>query len=639
MSDVIALNAGPAGTGDAAVVQSRSLTQLRTRTSYALLGYYWLAAVLACLAARWFGASVLALVLPFAAIGIVTTAYVFKDPAGLATRLVVTVAINSTWMFGLYVASGIHGGAYMLEVHMLYFINGSLVLAYACWRSVLLTTVAALSHHLFLSVFDPSLVWPQDSYTWVHFMNHAVLGSANCVGGMFAATVFKRYLERLEASARAEKYRARRDDLTGLLNRRGLQDRIDKALSAGKIADWVLVQIDLDCFKDVNDTYGHAVGDRLLVQISRKLEALAPDDAVIARIGGDEFIVLFPRRDTAAAGAFISDFQDFSARPMEIDGCRVNFGASMGVTDTKISGHAFEDLLIDGDIALYEAKRAGKNKAFMFSASLRETSIQQRQLEEDVLRALEQREFVPFFQTQHVASSGGLAGAEVLARWLHPVHGLLGPGDFMPALERLGRMAHFDQLIHDQAIAFVARCEEAGLAVPKIAVNVSYERLLDPELKDRVADLSRLKTPFAFEIVESVVFDDFSEDELSAIDFFRQNGVSVELDDFGTGRASITALTSLRPDIVKIDRALIAPLTENPEQYSLIKSIIEMAHGLEIKALAEGVEHAHEIARLRLLGVDFLQGFYYSRPMPAADYEALLASGPEHRDKVIPILE
>lgn len=605
--------------------RSQSVEKLRKKASFLFVSYFWVATAAVCLAAALSGASLLAVMPPLCAIGIITTGLVLRDPTALSTRLVVTVAINSTWMFGLYVAAGIHAGAYMLEVHMLYFINGSVILAYVCWRSVLMTTVAALLHHLVLSLFEPALVWPQDNHAWFHFMNHSVLGGANCLVGIFAAIYFKRFLERMEQATHQEKYRSRHDTLTGLLNRRGLQNAVDKMISASSGSPkFTLFQIDLDNFKQVNDGLGHAAGDALLVKVSRALEECSPEGALIARVGGDEYVVVIAGMDRAVCDSFLADFQNFASEPLLLYDRQIHFGASIGITDTNVSGRDFASMLIDGDLALYEAKRVGKNCSFMFSKTLRATSIRKRKLEENVLRAMENDEFEPFFQTQHEALTGAITGVEVLARWRHPLFSVIGPGEFLPALADLGKMATFDRLIFDKTVLLLADLEREGFSIPKVGINVSYDRLLDGALKENIASLPKLQTNLAFEIVESVIFDDFSEDEISTIAFLRENGIGIELDDFGTGRASITALTSVRPDLIKIDRTLIAPLSESPDQYSLIKSIVDMAHGLGIKALAEGVEQPHEIARLRTLNIDSFQGFAYSKPMAFADFKTFL---------------
>lgn len=608
--------------------ESNSVAALRRKASVILIYYFWISSFAVIVAAALSGASVLAVAFPLSAIGLFATHAAVKAPTSLSTRLVMAVAINATWMFGLYAAMGIHNGAYMLEVHMLYFISGSIILAYACWRAVLITTVAALSHHLLLSVFDPSLVWPPDSHPWFHFMNHSFLGAANCVGGMFAAIYFKRFLVRMEIAAKREKHRAQHDLLTGLLNRRGLKNAVQGLLHqhASKEKPFLsLYQIDLDNFKQINDGFGHGAGDALLIKVARKLEEFALHSGVVARIGGDEFVVAMIATDPSEGEVFLSQFQSFSRQPFRYEGKLLKFGASIGVTNTQVSGHQFDSLLLDGDVALYEAKRRGRNCVFVYSKELRDQIFEARQLEEDVKRALKDREFEPFFQTQHDASTGEIVGAEVLARWCHPEKGVCFPGTFMPLMENMGLVAELDTQIFEKTILFLREQEAQGLNLKKVSINLSYERLMDLKLREQVDSLPELTTKLAFEIVESVVFDDFSDEELSTIDYLRQKGLMIEVDDFGTGHASIIALTSLRPDMVKIDRALIAPLSQHPEQLSLIRSIVDMAHGLGIQTLAEGVERPEEFGPLRSAGVDVFQGYAFSRPVSAEEFRASLS--------------
>ena len=606
-------------------VASLNVQRLRQAVSWILVWYFWLAAAIAIIASFFTGGSVLYVALPLAVIGLVTTTTVMADASALRTRLIVTVAINSTWMFGLYVASDIHNGEYMLEVHMLYFINTSIIIAYVCWRSVLMTTVAALVHHSVLTLIQPELVWPSSSYAWWHLMNHYILGTINCLGGIYIAASLKRFLDHMESARQEAHHRSIHDDLTGLLNRRGLRLAVEKFYQAdAPLPDLTLFQIDLDGFKNINDTVGHAAGDRLLVLVGKRLNAIAPPNSIIARIGGDEFVVASPAIDASQQSDFLDGLKNWMQRPHVISKTKLRVGASVGVTHSSISGGNLDGMMVDADIALYEAKKAGKNRAVAFHPRLKEDAQHLVKTAEAVLYGLENDEFEPYFQTQHDTRTGAIAGVEVLARWNHPKRGILGPAVFLDAVQEAGRAAAFDSHIMSKAFDLIQSLENTGVIFPKVSFNISYQRLAEPGLAEFIQGLPNVRAEIAFELVESVYFDTLSDDEVETVNALRNLGIRIEIDDFGTGHASIIALTKLKPDLLKIDRALISPLSSNPEQIKLIKTIVDMAHGLGIEALAEGVETEDTINKLRMLGVNYVQGYAFSKPMNVADLQGFL---------------
>ncbi|UES42120.1 putative bifunctional diguanylate cyclase/phosphodiesterase [Roseibium aggregatum] len=594
--------------------------RLRQVVSWALLGYFWLSAIIVVLASFLSGGSPLFVALPLVFIGAIATAAVHSAPSRLATRLMMTVAINSTWMFGLYVASDIHNGEYMLEVHMLYFINTSIILAYVCWRSVLMTTVAALFHHSVLTLLSPELVWPTSTYASWHLTNHYVLGTINCLGGIFIAVTLKKFLNHLEASQAESQFRSLHDDLTGLLNRRGLRNAF-RTLIENKTEQscLTLFQIDLDGFKDINDTAGHAAGDKLLELVGACLQEISPARSVLARIGGDEFVVASPDIETHRDTTFVKDLSAWFRRPELLSQFGLRVTASIGITTSHISGDRLADMMVDADIALYEAKKTGKNRAVIFNPGLKSQAHQLLQTSEEFSLALEQDEIEPFFQTQHDIRTGAVVGVEVLARWRHPVKGLLTPSAFMDAVKESGRAATLDAHILEKALLGIQTLEASGAAFAKVSFNISFQRLIDPELIQSVRSLPATKSQIAFELVESVFFDNLSDDEVNVVTTLRDLGIRIEIDDFGTGHASLIALTRLKPDLLKIDRALISPLTTQPAQAKLVTAIVDMAQALKIEVLAEGVETDEEINRLRMLGVRYAQGYAYSKPMSLAD--------------------
>ena len=589
------------------------LDDLRSICSDVILVYYWLMTLGVCGLAILLGKTASVVAVPMLAIGCVAMLRWKQHRHELATRLVLTVAINTTWMMALYVVSDLHDGQYMLEVHMFYFINSGLVVAYACWRSVVTTLVMALLHHGLLSTVMPSLVWPAGSYQWIHFLNHVSLGALNCTLGVTIATLIDRYLRRLE-------YQARHDDLTGLLNRRGVHNKLRQALSDRNAILHVL-EIDLDGFKQINDTAGHAVGDKLLLEMSRRLTQLAPDFASIGRVGGDEFIIVIPHARVEVVEKLAEAVLVWSREPLTIDDRELRFGVSVGVASTLLGTRDPDELIAEADFALYRAKSGGKNQIQAFSIELRQQAQERKCLADEIIRGLERGEFVPYFQTQHSALDGQVVGVEALARWNHPSRGVLTPDCFITVAEEISRIGDIDAAIMKQAAHRMRELEQRGMHVGKLSVNVSFARLRDPLLAETTLTMPKMRTKLALEIVETVLIDRLSLRDQWMIDRLRERDIQIEIDDFGTGHASLVALTRLRPDSVKIDRELIAPLVDSSEQQLLVRAIIDMAVALRVEITAEGVETRSQAILLQEMGVSSLQGFLYNKPMP---YEELI---------------
>lgn len=620
--------------GAAPKFETDSLARLRKAMTMPIVYYYWACAIMCVVAAQIIGVSPFAVGVPLALIGLIATGIARRAPGVLQTRLILTIAINATWMFGLYVAADLHSGAYMLEVHMFYFINTAVILAFACWRSVVLTTVAAVGHHLVLSVILPQIVWPEAAYTWVHFANHAVLGSLNCLGASLIAVSLQRVLTRVELLASHMGTRAIQDMLTAALNRRGLQEGIKElARQPNPPREITFFVVDLDGFKQINDTAGHAAGDALLLRVTQKLRQLAPPDTLVARMGGDEFVLAFPDATVARIDALLEPFFDWTRQPCMIEGREVRFGASVGLASGPFQKGSTDQLLMDADIALYAAKASGKNRACWCDADMREATLARKTLTDDVLRGLDAEEFEPYFQTQHDAVSGAVVGVEALVRWCHPKRGLLEPGVFLDAVVSAGRMADLDHMVMLRAAEIVCRIEEAGGDLCELAVNVSFSRLQDPGLIESISELPNLRARLTFEIVETVVLDEISPAHFFAIDTLRERGIGMAIDDFGTGHASILGLTRLRPDKLKIDKQMIQPILVSPDHRAILRAVIDMARSLGIATIAEGVETEEEVRLLAEMEVDALQGFAFTRPMPGAALQDYLLGT---ADRVLP---
>ncbi|MCF3642653.1 EAL domain-containing protein [Rhizobium sp. TRM95111] len=419
----------------------------------------------------------------------------------------------------------------------------------------------------------------------------------------------------LEDARRTMEHNALHDALTGLPNRRYLDERL--AVLNGGEAPLTLLHLDLDRFKEINDTLGHAAGDTILRRTAVALRAVVGDDFV-ARIGGDEFVVLSVADRPVAhfvelAGRIVAEV----SRPMLIEGHECRVGASVGVAARADGREAAEQLLIDADLALYEAKRHGRNRVEFFNETLRHTSIQTKKLSDEMLRGLERGEFDAFFHPQFDAATREIVGVEALARWHHPERGLLAPDAFLAVAESLNVVPAIDDAVLRQALLQFTRWQAHGLAIPRVSVNVSGQRLRDERLIDTLRGLAIRPGTVSFELLESISFDSADDRLRQSIEEIKRLGIDVEIDDFGTGHASIVSLLELSPRRLKIDRRLVMPILDSLSQQRLVRSIVDIGRARGIEIVAEGVETPEHADMLRDIGCHILQGYAFARPMPA----------------------
>ncbi|MGX5719483.1 bifunctional diguanylate cyclase/phosphodiesterase [Shinella zoogloeoides] len=425
----------------------------------------------------------------------------------------------------------------------------------------------------------------------------------------------------LEDARRAMEHNSLHDALTRLPNRRFLDQQL--ALAGDDNRPLTLLHIDLDRFKDINDTLGHAAGDEVLKQAAGVLRAHVPAEDFIARIGGDEFVLL-SHRDPAAA-----DFPTLSARlieaisePMAIEGHDCRIGASIGIATRNDAEESAEQLLVNADIALYEAKRRGRNRVEAFNDELRLRTVEVKRLSDEILRGLERQEFRPFFQPQFDAETLEIVGVEALARWEHPTRGFVPPDVFLPVAESLNVVARIDEAILEQALFQTIRWEGLGLDIPRVSVNVSCQRLHDDGLVEKLRAMNIRPGSLTFELLESISFDAADDGLKRVIEEIKALGIDIEIDDFGSGHASIVSLLELSPKRLKIDRRLVQPLLESAAQQSLVQSIVDIGKVRGIETVAEGVETMEHAELLRRLGCDILQGYAFARPMASDDFLA-----------------
>lgn len=426
-----------------------------------------------------------------------------------------------------------------------------------------------------------------------------------------------RELEEVHARIR---HNALHDYLTGLPNRRYLEEFLERETSLG-IRDkrpLAVLHIDLNRFKQINDTLGHEAGDVLLKEATTVLRSLVRGDDFVARIGGDEFAFVSrsmgtPRRLAALADRIIREL----SKPVPYHGQFIRIGASIGIAmaeGEKIDG---KQLLLNADIALYRAKSRGRNRHEFFSPETQDAIIRTKRLSDELLHAIENKEFIPFYQPQFFADDLRLAGMETLVRWNHPERGIITPDAFLSVATDLDVVSSIDAFVLEKALSDMARWEKDGLNIDRISVNVSARRLDDPQLIRKLKSLKIKPGRVSFELLESIFLDDHDQSTADTLAALRSLGIQIEIDDFGTGHASIISLMKINPHILKIDRALVRTLPESSEQRRLVASIVEIGKSLDIKVLAEGVETRDHIRILQDVGCDILQGYGLARPMPA----------------------
>jgi diguanylate cyclase (GGDEF)-like protein len=437
-----------------------------------------------------------------------------------------------------------------------------------------------------------------------------------------------RNVELLEATQRIE-HTSLHDALTHLPNRRYLDRMLqERAAACTTEADGVaLLHIDLDRFKQINDTLGHAAGDAMLVHAANVLRDNVRSGDFVARIGGDEFVVVSAlrngRRDLARLARRIVEEM---RKPMPYNGHDCRCGVSIGVAYQR--GPSVDDkrLLIDADIALYRAKRRGRNRHEFFTEALQAEIVSTKQMADDILKGIEEGQFVAWYQPQFDARTLKISGVEALARWEHPTRGVVPPDTFMPIAEELNVVGTIDRMILEQTLEWMKGWKQQGLIVPRASVNVSGRRLRDEGLIKSLKKLDIAPNTISFELVESIYLDESDDLVAFNIDQLRELGIDIEIDDFGTGYASIVSLLKLQPRRLKIDRQLLLPVRESEAQRRLISSIVDIGHSLGISVIAEGVETDDHARIATELECDFLQGYAFSKPLAPGQFERFVSN-------------
>jgi diguanylate cyclase (GGDEF)-like protein len=428
-------------------------------------------------------------------------------------------------------------------------------------------------------------------------------------------------------------HQALHDPLTGLPNRALIAERLQTALArASRRQEPVLLMyLDLDDFKVVNDSLGHRAGDQLLLEVGRRLQAcLRPGDTA-ARMGGDEFTVLLA--DVTRLDEAISVAKRLGKElqaPMQLDGHRVVVNASIGIASSTEGGDAADDLLRSADIAMYEAKKQGKGRHQVFAPDMDQRARDRLDLEADLRAALDRNEFELHYQPILDLETGAITQLEALVRWNHPRRGMLPPADFIALAEQTGLIVPLGAWILTQACRQVAAWHDRH-QLPRaieVSVNLSARQLRQPDLVARVTQTltqTGLRPhQLRLEITESSMVHD-PNSAVATLQSLRDLGVHLAVDDFGTGFATLSSLKRLPVDCLKIDRSFVAGLGQDAQDTAIVHAVIAFAKMLGLRVTGEGIETAGQFEQLRALGCDYGQGYYFARPLPGDGVESLLA--------------
>ena len=431
-------------------------------------------------------------------------------------------------------------------------------------------------------------------------------------------------------AASAESHRqATHDDLTGLANRKLLVTRsrvaVAEALRTGEPC--ALLLLDLDRFKEVNDVLGHPVGDEVLRQVAARISSAVDPDAVVARLGGDEFAVLLPRvRDAAHARQLAHRVVTALDDALEIDGQLIDVEASIGLALVPEHASGYELLFSRADVAMYQAK-ADRTGVQVYDATRDESSAARLGLISELRVALEHGQIEVHFQPKAHLVDGSVAGVEALVRWRHPVRGLVPPDDFIPVAEHSGLMHRLTDVVIEKSLLQTAAWQRAGMSVP-MAVNVSFRDLLDPDFTRRLTrrlDACGLDPGLlTLEITERVLTADMDRAR-ARLTALNAAGVRLSLDDFGTGWSSLRLLRELPVAEIKIDRSFVARVAVVEADAVVVRAVTQLAHGLGMQVVAEGVETALTWSAIADIGCDVAQGWHLARPMPGPAATAWLA--------------
>ena len=437
--------------------------------------------------------------------------------------------------------------------------------------------------------------------------------------------------ERKEQMAAIE-YQALHDALTDLPNRTLLSDRLHQAILSAIRGENLLALIimDLDHFKEINDTLGHHNGDLILQQVANRVRGVLRESDTVARLGGDEFAVLLPAADIVDATRIAKKLLDSLDRPFELEAQSFRIGASLGIALFPEHGRDGAALMKRADVAMYEAKR-GKTGFAIYDPSKDQHSLRNLSLMGELRTALDKQQLVLYYQPKVNMQTGRVSGVEALVRWRHPLHGLMYPNDFIPLAEQSGLIKQLTLWVLNQAVAQSREWEQSGVDV-SMAINLSVHNLHDNTFPEEVAAIlqgfSRTQVNrLRFEITETAMMVDPAR-ALEILNALGAMGIRLSIDDFGTGYSSLAYLKQLPVAELKIDKSFITSMGDSDNDAVIVRSTIELAHNIGLRVVAEGVEDKRTYEMLAALSCDSVQGYFISRPMPPEEFTRWLQQPP-----------
>jgi len=443
--------------------------------------------------------------------------------------------------------------------------------------------------------------------------------------------IFNDITEHKNSRAQIE-FLAHHDNLTGLPNRVLLNDRLEMAINAAKRQDEKVgvLFLDLDRFKNVNDSLGHTIGDQLLKETAKRLGSTIRTGDTVSRLGGDEFVVLFPKiKDEGTLADLTIKLRDILQQPYSVSGISLHITPSIGIAIFPDDGDNVNSLIKNADAAMYLAKEKGRNNYQFYTPLLNSRTLDRLKLESDLRLALDHGGFELHYQPQVFASTEKLWGAEALVRWQHPERGLVSPADFIPLAEETGLIIPLGDWVLAQAARQVTAWRKQGLSNLVIAVNISAVQFRKDDFVDRIKTILKEEGAVAhsieLELTESILMHDM-ESSIQTLNDLRELGFRIAIDDFGTGFSSLNYLRRLPINVLKIDQSFIREMLVEQASLAIVESIISLAHSLGKETIAEGVETKAELDVLTERGCRLMQGYHFAKPLPASQFEKWVAA-------------
>ncbi|MHC6526416.1 sensor domain-containing protein [Vibrio proteolyticus] len=432
----------------------------------------------------------------------------------------------------------------------------------------------------------------------------------------------------------AKSENAHTDSLTGLFNRFGFTKRLEQFIQND--TPLIMLYLDIDNFKNINDSLGHHIGDKVIKEVSSRLKRLLPQHAVLGHLGGDEFGIIIPEPDNNRMAEMLSErIISLINQPFDLHHFSKRLACSIGSVAYPGDGNDARILLQNADTAMYEAKDRGRNRLIRFNDQMNKEARMRLWLEIELQKALQQNGLEVWYQPKVNARDFSINGAEALVRWKHPVEGYISPGAFIPVAERAGLIEHLGRVVMRDVFATVKRWKQQGILPGRVAINLSPEQFGNPKLIDFMEKLLRTTeldpACITFELTESAVMSD-SEHTLQMLNAIKKLGFGLSIDDFGTGYSSLSYLARFPLDELKIDRAFISDIDTLPKQVTVIENIINLGKSLNLTVVAEGVETQQQATLLSNLNCNSIQGFHFYRPQPKHEVEELFAQNRRHKN-------